>query len=129
MYKTTWFDKLLKPALNPPASIFPPVWAFLYLTMVVSLFIFIAKKTNKGKQRGYIFFAIQIILNLFWSPTFFRLNNISLALLIVILLDVFVILTIKEFCSVSKLAGIILIPYLLWIFFATYLNIGFLLLN
>lgn len=78
---------------------------------------------------GYIYFSTQLILNLLWTPAFFYLQNILLAVIIIILLDIFVVLTIKSFYKVSKISGLILIPYLIWIFFATYINIGYLVLN
>ena len=129
MYNTIWYDNLIKPALNPPSEIFSPVWIILYGTILVSLILYTIKISRHKKLRGYIYFITQMLLNLAWSPAFFYLKNIGLALGIVILLDILVIMTIIQFYKVSKLSGITLIPYLIWILFATYLNIGFFVLN
>ena len=129
MYNSVWYNSLTKPFLTPPAYIFAPVWIALYTTLLVALILYSIKFSRVGKLKGYIYFIIQLLLNLAWSPAFFVLQNIGLALIIVILLDIFVILTIIRFFKVCKLSGIILIPYLLWILFATYLNLSFYILN
>ena len=129
MFDLSWYYTLNRPFLAPPAWIFPPVWAFLYLTLLISLLIFGFKKSSYNKTWGYILFFSQLGLNLCWSPVFFCFHNIELALSIVVLLVVLTFWTIVEFIMVSKTAGFLLIPYLLWITFATYLNTGYLILN
>lgn len=129
MYNSLWFNSLTKPFLNPPSKLFPPVWTVLYILIFVSLALFIFAKSDYSKRKGYLYFAIQIILNLLWSPVFFIRHNIGLALFIVILLDIFVIFTIKNFYKSSKWSAFLLVPYLLWILFATYLNFAYLILN
>ena len=129
MYNSVWFNSLTKPFLNPPSKIFPPVWTILYILIFVSLILFIFAKSDNPKYKGYLFFALQILLNLLWSPVFFIRHNIGLSLFIIILLDIFVILTIKNFYKSSKWAAILLVPYLLWILFATYLNFTYFILN
>ena len=128
MFKSVWYYNLTKPPLAPPDWIFPPVWSILYFSMLVALLLYLFKPAQ-NKKLGYIYFIAQLILNFLWTPTFFYLQNIVLALIVIILLDIFVILTIKSFYKVSKISGLILIPYLIWILFATYLNIGYLVLN
>ena len=128
MFTSSWYYNLLKPPLAPPDWIFPPVWSILYFSMLVALLLYLFKLAQ-NKKSGYIYFIAQLILNLLWTPAFFYLQNIVLALIVIILLDIFVILTIKSFYKVSKISGLILMPYLLWILFATYLNIGYLILN
>ena len=129
MYNSMWFNNLEKPLFNPPSEIFPPIWAFLYITIILSFLIFAATKSNYNKGKGFIFFTIQMILNFIWSPVFFSFQNINLALCIIILMLIFIIFTIVQFYKVSKISGIILIPYLLWVSFATYLNIAYAVLN
>ena len=129
MYNSYWYSNLIKPAFTPPAVIFSPVWIFLYATLLVSLILFSVKPAYENKLLGYLCFITQMLLNLIWSPAFFYFKNIGLALIIIILLDIFVILTMKRFFTVSKTAAIILLPYLIWISFATYLNTGFFILN
>lgn len=128
MFDTIWYDSLAKPLLTPPSWIFPPMWIFLYALIFIALLVYTFKPA-RNKLRGYVYFIIQMALNLLWSPIFFVMHDIVLALIIILLLDLFVMLTIKRFYTVSKFAGLILIPYLLWILFATYLNISFMLLN
>ena len=128
MFKSVWYYNLTKPPLAPPDWIFPPVWSTLYFSMLVALLLYLFKP-SQNKKLGFIYFIAQLILNLLSTPSFFYLQNIVLALIVIILLDIFVILTIKSFYKVSKISGLILMPYLLWILFATYLNIGYLVLN
>ncbi len=128
MYNSTWYMNLTKPVFSPPNWVFTPVWSFLYITLFSALSIYIYSY-GENKNLGYLFFIIQMLLNIIWSPVFFGLKSIFGALIVVILLDIFVILTIWKFFKVSKIAGIILIPYLIWILFATYLNIAYLILN
>ena len=128
MFKSVWYYNLTKPPLAPPDWIFSPVWSILYFSMLVALLLYLFKPAQ-NKKSGYIYFAVQLILNLLWAIVFFYLKNMFLALIVIILLDIFVILTIKSFYKVSKISGLILIPYLIWILFATYLNIGYLVLN
>ena len=123
-----WYFSLTKPYLTPPAWIFAPVWSFLYLTISFSFVLYFLKK-DENKGLGYLYFLVQMILNLIWTPVFFGTKNILLALIVIILMDVFIILTIKKFYEVRKFAGLILIPYLIWTLFATYLNFGYFILN
>lgn len=128
MFTSSWYYNLLKPPLAPPDWIFPPVWSILYFSILVALLLYLFKPAQ-NKKSGYIYFIAQLFLNLLWAPVFFYLKNMFLALIVIILLDIFVILTIKSFYKVSKISGLILIPYLIWILSATYLNIGYLVLN
>ena len=128
MFNSSWYNSLISPVLAPPSWVFAPVWFILYVFMFVSLaFYIISNDTNK--KLGYIYFLIQFILNLVWSPVFFGLKSILGGLMIVIVLDIFTYLTIKSFCKASKWACIFLFPYFLWILFATYLNFSYLMLN
>ena len=128
MLTSAWYYNLLKPPFSPPDWIFYPVWFILYFTILTALLLYIFKPAQ-DKKSGYMYFVAQLILNLLWTPTFFYLKNIVLALVVIILLDFFVVLIIKSFYKVSKISALILIPYLIWILFATYLNIGYLVLN
>jgi len=125
----TWYQTLIQPPLTPPAWLFPPVWTILYISMLVSLILYARKASFQNKTWGYVLFFTQLVLNLAWSPVFFGMKNIAFALAIVILLDILVLFNIIEFSKTSKTAGYILIPYFIWILFATYLNLGFLILN
>jgi len=123
------YNSLNRPFLTPPAWIFAPVWTILYITMFAALFLFAAKPSFQNKRKGYALFFSQIIINVCWAPVFFGLENTGLALILIIILDIFVLLNIITFYKISKISAIILIPYFIWILFATYLNIGIFVLN
>lgn len=128
MFKSIWYYNLNKPPLTPPDWIFLPIWSILYLTIFIALVLYIFKPA-KNKKSGYIYFVLQLIFNFLWTPAFFYLQNIPLSLIIIILLNILVILTIQSFYKVSKLSGLILIPYFIWLLFATYLNMEYFVLN
>jgi len=129
MYNSDWFNALNKPLLNPPSEVFSPVWVVLYSLMALSFTLYLAEKNNESKIKGLLYFGIQLFFNLIWSPVFFLLQNIGFAFFIIVLLDVFAIMTLKEFYKVSKISAYLLIPYIVWILFATYLNGAYFYLN
>ena len=129
MFNPAWYETLTQPVLSPPVWVFTPVWIFLYILILISLVLFMKKRTRQNKISGYVIFLIQMILNILWTPAFFGLKNPALALAVIILLDIAVLMTIVSFYKISKPAGVILIPYFIWITFATYLNLGILILN
>ena len=128
MYNSIWYNNLTKPLFAPPDWLFAPVWMVLYVLIFAALVFYFLQKTE-NKESGYLFFGIQLFLNIIWSPIFFMAKNIAGAFFVIILLDIFVVLTLIKFYSVKKIAGILLVPYLIWILFATYLNGGYLFLN
>ena len=129
MYNSFWYNSLTKPLLQPPAWVFPPVWIFLYAIILLSLIVYSVKITKVSKLSGYIVFIVHMIFNLMWSVVFFKFQRIDIALAVVVIMDLTAIYMMAKFFSVSKTAGCMLVPYLLWIFFATYLNTMFLILN
>lgn len=129
MQDYSWYSQINKPVLTPPAEVFPIAWTILYTLMALSLFFFLKDGYTKDKTVPLLNFAIQLILNLSWSPVFFGMHNTKLALIIVLLMIVFTVFTITGFYKFSKTAGILLIPYLLWIIFAAYLNFEIIRLN
>lgn len=129
MFNSIWFQSLNRPFLSPPAWIFSPMWTFLYITIFISLVFYAKSNKSQDKKWGYTLFILQMLANFAWSPVFFGLKNIPFALAIIILLDVLVLFNIIEFYKKSKPAGFLLIPYFIWILFATYLNFGYLILN
>jgi len=122
-----WYASLIRPELSPPNWIFAPVWTFLYLTMGISLYLIWSKR--KFHKKALSIFAVQLFFNFTWSLVFFGLHQISLALINLIILIAFIIITIIDFYKIDKNAGLILIPYLLWCLFATYLNYSLMILN
>lgn len=129
MLNFSWYQTLIKPPLAPPAWLFSPVWIVLYILMSISIFLYARKQNNKNKSWGYVLFFTQLLVNFAWTPAFFGLKNIGFALALIILLDILVLFNIIEFFKVSKTAGKLLIPYFIWILFATYLNFGYFILN
>ena len=127
---TGWYSTLNKPFFNPPNWIFGPVWAALYLLMGMSLFlVWENKKKNKNYKSALILFFVQLVLNFLWSILFFGLHSVFFASQEIIILWIFILFTIINFLRVSRAAGLILIPYALWVGFATVLNFSILLLN
>ena len=125
----TWYDTLNKPAFTPPSWVFAPAWTILYLMIFLSFMIFIMTKTMQDKTLGVSLFLVQLILNFLWSPVFFYWKNITLSFVIIILLLGFLLMTIINFYKISKWSAILLIPYFLWICYATYLNYEFMMMN
>ena len=128
MYSNLWYKNLIQPPLTPIPEVFGFVWPVLYILIFISLAFYILKP-KFNKEVGYFYFIVQFVLNIIWAPIFFRAQNILLALIVLILLDIFAFLTIRKFFMVSKISGFLFVPYFLWILFATYLNIGYLILN
>lgn len=125
-----FYKTIEKPPLSPPGIIFPIVWTILYILMGISLYLVIVKKDMyQSKTSAYLFFALQLLLNFIWSPVFFSANEYLAAFIILILLWLSIIGMIVTFFRISKLAGLLQIPYLIWVTFAGYLNFAIYLLN
>jgi len=119
-----WFSALLKPTWNPPSWVFSPVWTVLYATMATALWLVRREPEVQEplRRRAQILFAIQLALNLAWTPLFFGLNSAGLAFAVMCLLWIALLATMLAFGRVRALAGYLLLPYLLWISFALVLN-------
>ena len=124
-----WYQTLTKPPFTPPASYFPIAWGILYTLMTIAFFIVLSKPHSQDKYIAVNLFLFQLVLNFTWSYVFFEMRSIMLGLIDVALLLILLTLTIYYFLKVSKLAGILLVPYLLQVIFALYLNAGFAILN
>ena len=120
----TWFPTLEKPFFNPPSWLFPPVWSLLYIMMGTAAGLVWDKIHSKPEEvkKALIFFVIQLALNALWSILFFGLKNPMLALIEIVLLWLLIYETFAKFSRISKTAGNLFIPYLLWVTFATLLN-------
>lgn len=129
MQNMDWYNSLIRPRISPPNWIFAPMWTILYILIIISFLIFLKESAFKPKIFPLIIFGIQIFLNLSWSPVFFGARNIKGAFYIVCALCVFICINIYAFFKISHLAGLLLVPYFLWVSFATYLNYQFLKLN
>lgn len=121
---TTWYPTLVKPSFNPPNWIFAPVWTILYIMMGVAggmVWNRLEQETENVKK-AFTFFIIQLALNAAWSVIFFYFHNPFLALIEVILFWLLIFETYNQFKKIDKTAGLLLIPYLAWVSFATVLN-------
>lgn len=126
----TWYATINKPFFNPPNWIFGPVWTLLYFLMGVSLYLIFVDKTKKEKKKKAIYlFLTQLGLNSLWSILFFGTQNPLLAFLEIVILWIVILLTIVEFKKINKVAAYLLVPYILWVSFASLLNLAILLLN
>lgn len=124
----TWYKTLNQPSFNPPDWVFAPVWIFLYCTIGVSLYLVI-RDDFRSKQSYLLVFLIQLGLNTIWSIIFFGYQSIAGGFVVIILLLVSIIILLMKAFKYSKIASYILVPYLLWVGFATVLNGFYLLLN
>jgi translocator protein len=124
-----WFQSLEKPAIFPPPMWFGIVWSILYAMMGLALALVCAAWGARGRTAAIVAFALQLAVNLAWSPVFFGLHDIRAALIVLAVLDVLVLITIALFWRVRRIAAVLLLPYLAWIAFATLLNWEFLQAN
>lgn len=120
----TWYADLNKPFFNPPNWIFAPVWTILYIMMgVAGGMIWNRMETDEENvKKAFKFFILQLALNALWSYLFFGLQNPLLALIEIILLWLLIFETYNQFKKIDKVAGMLLVPYLAWVSFATVLN-------
>lgn len=119
----TWYAGLIKPALNPPSWIFGPVWTLLYVLMGIAFFLVWRKGADKPHvKQALTVFGVQLALNAAWSPVFFGLHATGTALLIIMALGFAIVATILLFRKIVPAAAWLLLPYLAWVSFATYLN-------
>jgi tryptophan-rich sensory protein len=116
----SWYLDLNKSSLTPPGYIFSIVWPILYILMSISVWII----WNKEKEITFPIqlYIIQLILNFTWSPLFFKYHCINESLFLLLLIWILVFIIIDLFYSIDKIAGLLLIPYLIWLTFAFYLN-------
>jgi len=119
-----------KPPLSPPGWVFGVAWTILYALMGLAAYlVYISDNNEKFREQGLILYAIQLFFNFIWSIVFFRFNLLWGSVVIIIVLAILVIAAINVFYKINKTAAYLMIPYLLWILFATYLNIGIAILN
>lgn len=125
----TWYAALEKPFFNPPNWIFGPVWTVLYVLMAASLYIVWTKYYKGSKKRAFAAFVVQLVLNALWSLVFFGLHAPWAGVVVIVALLASIVATMKLFWPISRPAVCLLVPYVLWVGFATALNIAIALLN
>lgn len=117
-----------QPPLSPPAWLFPIVWTVLYVLMGEAAYRIYISDSPK-KEKALIAYGVQLALNLLWPIVFFGLQQYLAAFVVIIILWVAIFITLRWFMAIDESAGDLLIPYLLWVTFAAYLNLGVFLLN
>ncbi len=122
------YAEMTKPPLSPPSWVFPVVWTILYILMGISSYLVYERKSDDGK-RAFTFYAIQLALNFMWPVFFFGFEAYLFSFIWLVLLWIFQLATLISFYRINKTAGLLQIPYLLWLTFAGYLNLSVYLLN
>jgi len=126
----SWYPRLKKPRYTPPDQVFGPVWTTLYILMGLSVFfVWQTGLTVEGAILAFILFWVQLVLNALWSIIFFGMKSKGGGVIMIIVLWFLILATIITSFQVSIWAGILLIPYILWVSVATYLNVGIWWLN
>lgn len=111
-----------KPPLTPPDIVFPIVWSILFTLMAISAARVWLTDNSRMRNRSMIIYALQLFFNFFWSVLFFNFESYGLALMWLVVLWVLILLMIVQFSKSDRIAGLLQIPYLLWVSFAGYLN-------
>lgn len=124
----TWYASLDKPQLLPPNEVFGPVWTILYILIGIALALIITAEAEK-KKPAYLWFGIQLFLNTLWSLIFFGLQLPRAAFAVILLLGFSIVMTMIEFRKINQAAFYLFYPYIVWVLFASYLNLGVAILN
>jgi tryptophan-rich sensory protein len=126
---TRWYAMLAKPGWLPPQSWFAPVWAVLYVLMSIAVWLIWRERYHRGRGVAIAAYAVQLLLNALWPPLFFGLKNIGAGLFDIVALWLAIGWTMREFARVRTAAAVIMVPYFLWVSFATAINLGIWKLN
>lgn len=120
---TTWYPTLIKPSYTPPGWLIGVVWVVLYTLMGISLFLVLdSTPQSRIPTNALMPFGVQLLLNITWSGAFFGARSPLYALVVIAALWISIIITMKRFFDISRMAGVLLIPYILWVSFAAFLN-------
>lgn len=126
----TWYPTLNKPSFNPPNWLFAPVWTSLYIIIGIAAYLIWIKRDRIAHfPRTIALYFIQLILNLCWSFIFFYLHEIGFALFEILILLIIIIINAVVFYKIDKWAGLLFIPYILWVSFASFLTYNIFILN
>ena len=126
----TWYATLEKPAFNPPNWLFAPVWTLLYIMMGIAAFLVWRRGLENRQVRiALIVFLVQLVLNALWSVAFFGLESPLCGLVVIAALWLAILVTVLKFYRISRVASVLMWPYLLWVTFAAVLNSSIWLLN
>lgn len=123
---SAWYKSLKQSPLTPPSWVFPIAWTILYALIIASGVVFLSSSTttirNAVRSVGFFYYCAAWVLNLSWSQIFFRFQRPDLSFVVILAMLAFIALNIRAFYPVSRLAAYLLVPYMLWVSFATYLN-------
>jgi tryptophan-rich sensory protein len=125
------YNSYKRPPLSPPGIVFPIVWVILYALMGIASYL-VSESTaasRKDKKDALLFYAVQLVVNFIWPIIFFKFEAYRLAAVVIVALLVLVVITAFKFRKIDITAFRLMIPYILWLIFATYLNIGVAVLN
>ncbi len=125
---SAFYETLQQPPLSPPGWVFPVVWTLLYAMMGAASYQIWSSEAD-GRRGALVLYAAQLAVNFLWTIVFFRFRLIGPAVAVLALLCVLVALTALRFWKIRPSAGLLLVPYLIWILFALYLNVGVWILN
>lgn len=123
------FNEVTKPPLSPPNWLFPVAWSILYILMGIASYLVYVSGKNKNTKTALYFYGIQLIFNFFWSLFFFNTKNYLFSFVWLIVLWFLIIITTVLFRRINKTASFLMIPYIIWVTFAAYLNLGIYILN
>ena len=125
MTSSAWYKSLNQSPLTPPSWVFPIAWTILYTLIIASGVVFLSATTTISagiRSTGFFYYCAAWVLNLSWSQIFFRFQRPDLSFVVILAMLAFIALNIRAFYPVSRLAAYLLVPYVAWVSFATYLN-------
>lgn len=123
------FEALNKPPLSPPGWLFPVVWSILFVLMGIASYLVLVSKDTSSTRTALIFYGVQLFFNFLWSIIFFNFRLYLFAFVWLVALWLLILITTWKFYKISKKAAYLMLPYILWVTFAGYLNFGIYLLN
>ena len=123
------YGNYTKPPLSPPGIVFPIVWVILYALMGIASYIIYEEKRGSKGSEALVFYALQLAVNFVWPIIFFKFEAYYVAFVVIVVLLALVIITAIKFWGINNVAFWLLVPYIIWLIFATYLNLGVAILN
>jgi tryptophan-rich sensory protein len=121
-YGNPWFDALAKPGLMPPGWVFGAAWTLLYICLGLALALILHARGARGRKVAIGTFLAQLLLNYAWSPIFFAAHEVGLAFIVIVLMIILSAVAALLFARIRRAAGLLMVPYLLWLFFAAFLT-------
>lgn len=121
-YENRWFDALVKPAIMPPGWVFPIAWSTLYIMLGLAIAMILHARGARLRGLAITFFVLQFLVNLTWSPLFFAAHQVTTAFYVILVMLVLAIITTFLFGRIRKAGAWMMVPYLIWLSFASILN-------